>query len=133
MLPISFAVEAWSWPSVEAAGMLKTLFPYSLSTLVFSLELHDCTSTMGLLRFFGIVKSSTSSKDVTVSIFCQDSEKSSSSLSSVTARQRVLLLRGPKQPYVEVFDHPTPTLDGNRELLVRNIAIGLNPIDWKAP
>lgn len=85
---------------------------------------------MGLLHFFNILGTS---KEIAGPISYQDPEKPSVRPSKVTPHQRVLLLRGPREPYVEVSDHPTPSLDGNREFLVRNLVIGLNPIDWKAP
>jgi hypothetical protein len=58
---------------------------------------------------------------------------SSSSSSTISTHQRALILYAPKQPYEEISDHPTPPLLNDRELLVRNRVIGLNPIDWKAP
>ncbi|EXJ80494.1 hypothetical protein A1O1_08639 [Capronia coronata CBS 617.96] len=88
---------------------------------------------MGVLHYFNVVGSSPPSKDSAVQVIYQDTEKVSSRPSKVTPHQRALLLRGPREPYVEVSDHPTPSLDGNREFLVRNLVIGLNPIDWKAP
>ncbi|EXJ79704.1 hypothetical protein A1O3_07987 [Capronia epimyces CBS 606.96] len=88
---------------------------------------------MGLLHMFSFLGTSTASKQIAVSVVCQDPEKVPARPPQVAPHQRVLLLRGPKQPYVEVSDHPTPSLDGNREFLVRNLVIGLNPIDWKAP
>jgi hypothetical protein len=47
--------------------------------------------------------------------------------------QTVLLLRGARQPYEVTQDYPVPELRDDREVLVRAQAIGLNPIDWKAP
>jgi hypothetical protein len=47
--------------------------------------------------------------------------------------QEVLLLHGPKQKYAHTKDQPIPTLRDAREMLVEVEAIGLNPIDWKAP
>ncbi|KAK4444553.1 chaperonin 10-like protein [Podospora aff. communis PSN243] len=47
--------------------------------------------------------------------------------------QRVLLLHAARQPYELVHDYPVPEVQGDDEVLVRTQAIGLNPIDWKAP
>lgn len=47
--------------------------------------------------------------------------------------QTVLLLHGPRQPYTVTDDYAVPQLRHDGELLVRTQAIGLNPIDWKAP
>ncbi|KID82539.1 GroES-like protein [Metarhizium guizhouense ARSEF 977] len=47
--------------------------------------------------------------------------------------QTVLLLRAPRQRYDLVEEYPVPRLAHESEVLVRNRAIGLNPIDWKAP
>ena len=47
--------------------------------------------------------------------------------------QSALLLRGVKEPYVLVTDHAIPCLDDPDEMLVKVAAIGLNPVDWKAP
>ncbi|KIW39591.1 uncharacterized protein PV06_08190 [Exophiala oligosperma] len=88
---------------------------------------------MGVLQFFSFVGSSSPSKSIAAPILLSDPEKLPNPSDSVGPQQRVLLLHGPKQRYVEVTDHPTPSISSNRELLVRNIAIGLNPIDWKAP
>lgn len=51
----------------------------------------------------------------------------------VPKTQNILLLYGPKQPYKLVEDYPVPELQIESEVLVRTRAIGLNPIDWKAP
>lgn len=48
-------------------------------------------------------------------------------------KQTVLLLHAPKQPYQLTEDYPVPQLEGEHDVLVRTQAIGLNPIDWKAP
>ncbi|KAG8168268.1 hypothetical protein KVR01_003957 [Diaporthe batatas] len=52
---------------------------------------------------------------------------------AVPESQTVLLLRGPRQPYELVKNYPTPELHTGSEVLVKTRAIGLNPIDWKAP
>ncbi|KAK3377115.1 chaperonin 10-like protein [Lasiosphaeria ovina] len=52
---------------------------------------------------------------------------------SAPETQTVLLLHAAKQPYQLTDSYPVPQLQGDREVLVRVQAIGLNPIDWKAP
>ncbi|KAM7217501.1 GroES (chaperonin 10)-like protein [Rhypophila decipiens] len=47
--------------------------------------------------------------------------------------QRVLLLHAAKQPYQLTEKYAVPAVQGHHEVLVRTQAIGLNPIDWKAP
>lgn len=47
--------------------------------------------------------------------------------------QEVLLLHGPKQKYIHTPEQPIPDLENDREMLVEVHAVGLNPIDWKAP
>lgn len=47
--------------------------------------------------------------------------------------QEVLLLHGPKQRYVHTKEQEIPSIKHEREMLVSVEAIGLNPIDWKAP
>lgn len=47
--------------------------------------------------------------------------------------QEVLLLHGPKQKYEHTIEHPVPKLDKDHDMLIEVEAIGLNPIDWKAP
>ncbi|KAJ9145401.1 Zinc-binding dehydrogenase [Pleurostoma richardsiae] len=51
----------------------------------------------------------------------------------VPETQTVLLLHAPKERYQVTQDFPVPEFSHDRELLVRTRAIGLNPIDWKAP
>ncbi|KAK1775436.1 chaperonin 10-like protein [Copromyces sp. CBS 386.78] len=48
-------------------------------------------------------------------------------------KQTVLLLHAAKQPYQLTDNYPVPQLEGEHDMLVRTQAIGLNPIDWKAP
>ncbi|KIY00667.1 uncharacterized protein Z520_03332 [Fonsecaea multimorphosa CBS 102226] len=95
---------------------------------------------MGFIRFFRSLRTTSTAKDITVEFTVREIENpssksstSSSSLPCISTQQRALLLHGPKQPYAEVLDHPIPPLLDNRELLVWNRVIGLNPIDWKAP
>ncbi|CAK7269805.1 hypothetical protein SEPCBS119000_003758 [Sporothrix epigloea] len=52
---------------------------------------------------------------------------------AVPISQQVLLLHAPREPYHLQKDYSVPALAHGRELLVRTRAIGLNPIDWKAP
>lgn len=47
--------------------------------------------------------------------------------------QTVLLLHAARQPYDLTEDYPVPELRDDHEVLVRTRAIGLNPVDWKAP
>ncbi|CAK7562983.1 MAG: hypothetical protein SEPTF4163_000839 [Sporothrix epigloea] len=51
----------------------------------------------------------------------------------VPPSQQVLLLHAPKEPYRLTKNYSIPAIVRDRELLVRTRAIGLNPIDWKAP
>ncbi|KAL3419899.1 alcohol dehydrogenase GroES-like domain-containing protein [Phlyctema vagabunda] len=51
----------------------------------------------------------------------------------VLQQQSVLLLHGVKQRYVYTTNQDIPKLQNENEMLVRVEAIGLNPIDWKAP
>ncbi|CAN8101275.1 unnamed protein product [Discula destructiva] len=51
----------------------------------------------------------------------------------VPETQSILLLYGPRQPYKVVDNYPVPELKNEHEILVKTCAIGLNPIDWKAP
>lgn len=51
----------------------------------------------------------------------------------VATRQKVLLLHGAKERYVLTESHDVPVPKTDREMLVKVQAIGLNPIDWKAP
>lgn len=101
--------------------------------------LHD--QAMGLSRLIQSLKvRSPTVKDVPIQVSIREVEKpsptsssSSSSAPSLSTQQRALILFGPRQPYEEISDHPTPSVLNDRELLVRNRVIGLNPIDWKAP
>ncbi|KAK2593092.1 hypothetical protein QQS21_009222 [Conoideocrella luteorostrata] len=54
-------------------------------------------------------------------------------MSELPSTQTVLLLHGPKQNYDIIEGYPVPELQHDSEILVSNRAIGLNPIDWKAP
>ncbi|KAL4913328.1 chaperonin 10-like protein [Aspergillus aurantiobrunneus] len=47
--------------------------------------------------------------------------------------QRALLLHAAQQPYALVSDHAIPSILHKDEILIKVIAIGLNPVDWKGP
>jgi hypothetical protein len=47
--------------------------------------------------------------------------------------QSVLHLHAIQQPYSVTDCHDIPAIERDSELLVRVEAVGLNPIDWKAP
>ncbi|KAL4814646.1 chaperonin 10-like protein [Aspergillus spinulosporus] len=47
--------------------------------------------------------------------------------------QRALLVHGAQQPYALVTDHAVPAILHKDEILIKVIAIGLNPVDWKGP
>ncbi|PGH23610.1 hypothetical protein AJ80_02391 [Polytolypa hystricis UAMH7299] len=49
------------------------------------------------------------------------------------SNQSVLLLRGTGEKYTLDKDYAIPQLQHEAEILVQVLAIGLNPIDWKAP
>ncbi|KAK4627982.1 FMNH(2)-dependent dimethylsulfone monooxygenase [Fulvia fulva] len=46
-------------------------------------------------------------------------------------QQDLLLLHGPRQKYSLEKSRGIPELQGDREILVQVLAIGLNPVDWK--
>jgi hypothetical protein len=54
-------------------------------------------------------------------------------LANVPATQDTLLLHGPKQDYILAKQEPVPQPRNEREILLKVRAVGLNPIDWKAP
>ncbi|KAJ5363680.1 uncharacterized protein N7496_009393 [Penicillium cataractarum] len=60
-------------------------------------------------------------------------EKTSLVSQTEDARQSVLLLKGVREQYTLVNDHTIPAILNPGEILVKVLAIGLNPIDWKAP
>ncbi|KAE8393837.1 hypothetical protein ETB97_003215 [Aspergillus alliaceus] len=47
--------------------------------------------------------------------------------------QRALLLKAAREQYILVTDHAIPSISNKDEILVKIVAIGLNPIDWKGP
>ncbi|KAF2086020.1 GroES-like protein [Saccharata proteae CBS 121410] len=53
--------------------------------------------------------------------------------STVPSLQTVLLLYQPRTRYSLTPKHPIPTISSSTDLLIQIQAIGLNPIDWKAP
>ncbi|ORY14517.1 chaperonin 10-like protein [Clohesyomyces aquaticus] len=59
-------------------------------------------------------------------------QRSESTL-EVPQSQSVLLLHKIRQPYQLASGHPVPSVQSDDELLVKILAVGLNPIDWKAP
>ncbi|KAJ5565718.1 Polyketide synthase enoylreductase [Penicillium sp. DV-2018c] len=61
------------------------------------------------------------------------SESESTSPRSEVSRQKVLLLKGPREQYALVDDHAIPSVLHEGEILVKVLAIGLNPVDWKGP
>lgn len=50
-----------------------------------------------------------------------------------SSRQRALLVHAAQQPYAVVNDHAIPSILHKDEILIKVIAIGLNPVDWKGP
>ncbi|EED21379.1 oxidoreductase, zinc-binding dehydrogenase family, putative [Talaromyces stipitatus ATCC 10500] len=51
----------------------------------------------------------------------------------LAATQNALLLHAIKEKYTLVTDHAIPSIHHQDEILIEVSAIGLNPIDWKAP
>lgn len=51
----------------------------------------------------------------------------------IAETQSALLLHAIRQPYEFSSNYPIPKVEGDDELLVKVTAVGLNPIDWKAP
>ncbi|KAE8153099.1 chaperonin 10-like protein [Aspergillus avenaceus] len=47
--------------------------------------------------------------------------------------QQALLLKAAREQYTLVTDHAIPTILNKDEILVKILAVGLNPIDWKGP
>ncbi|KAJ5993996.1 Polyketide synthase enoylreductase [Penicillium sp. IBT 35674x] len=60
-------------------------------------------------------------------------EHTSTPASPLGAKQRVLLLKAAREQYTLVDDHHVPSILHPGEVLVKVLAIGLNPIDWKGP
>jgi hypothetical protein len=57
----------------------------------------------------------------------------STSTSAPAAIQNALVLHAVKEKYALVSDHSVPSILHQDEILIKISAIGLNPIDWKAP
>ncbi|KAK4157790.1 chaperonin 10-like protein [Chaetomidium leptoderma] len=60
-------------------------------------------------------------------------EQSQDQPPAIPETQTVLLLHEARQPYRLTDSYPVPELRDDREILVRTQAIGLTPVDWKAP
>lgn len=54
-------------------------------------------------------------------------------VTAVPETQTVLLLHGPRQAYQLTQGYAVPQVQSEHDVLVKVQAIGLNPIDWKAP
>jgi hypothetical protein len=52
---------------------------------------------------------------------------------TLTRKQNALVLHAVNERYILVADHAVPLITHDDEILVKVNAIGLNPIDWKAP
>lgn len=65
--------------------------------------------------------------------FIKDSSGKASDSRSSSPSQQVLLIHGAGQPYTWTPDHKIPEPTSDEEVLIRVIAIGLNPVDWKGP
>ena len=63
----------------------------------------------------------------------RESEQLEPSPIPIPKTQTVLLLLAAGQPYQLTENYAVPNLLGEHEVLVKTQAIGLNPIDWKAP
>lgn len=57
----------------------------------------------------------------------------STSITAPATIQNALILHAVKEKYALVSDHAVPSILHQDEILIRISAIGLNPIDWKAP
>ena len=65
------------------------------------------------------------------SSFPVEAPKSQSSLQSGRAQHaKAVVLRSKKGPYILIHNSPRPQFS-SKEILIRNRAVGLNPIDWK--
>lgn len=56
-----------------------------------------------------------------------------SDVKAISGTQTALTLKAIRKPYEIALEHPIPSVSHDDELLVRVDAVGLNPIDWKAP
>jgi hypothetical protein len=62
-----------------------------------------------------------------------DFQHSDETTTEIPDTQSALLLHAIRQPYELKEGYPTPKVLRDDELLVKVTAVGLNPIDWKAP
>ncbi|KIV82185.1 hypothetical protein PV11_04312 [Exophiala sideris] len=90
---------------------------------------------MAFLQIFGIGKKQVVEPPVApIGMERRDGQKETTPISlAVPEKQSALFLHGPRQPYASVDDHGIPVPSEDREVLVKNVVLGLNPIDWKAP
>ncbi|KAI1609744.1 oxidoreductase [Exophiala viscosa] len=90
---------------------------------------------MAFLRIFGIGKKLVTEPPIApASVEKRNDQKETTPTSlQIPERQSALLLHGPRQPYAAIDDHGIPVPSEDREVLVKNVVLGLNPIDWKAP
>jgi NADPH:quinone reductase-like Zn-dependent oxidoreductase len=51
----------------------------------------------------------------------------------LNSNQKVLLIHGPGEDYKLSQDHSIPEQKADDEILIKVVAVGLNPIDWKGP
>ncbi|KAF9889367.1 hypothetical protein FE257_007477 [Aspergillus nanangensis] len=65
--------------------------------------------------------------------YLQTSISHSTPLVSPRRTQNALLLKQAREQYTLVNDHSIPSISNKDEILVKVLAIGLNPIDWKGP
>jgi hypothetical protein len=69
----------------------------------------------------------------TTAIDVQDQFQHNKVDTSQPEQQSALLLHAIRQPYEVAVDRAVPEIQHDFELLVKVTAVGLNPIDWKAP
>ena len=112
---------------LKTTAVLTTSHP----SLIISLFSYAKMSGWSVLRRFSLGKSR--KKPLNEAESSANHTEMPISGTPIPETQRVLLLRGPKQEYQLVDSYPVPKLASEDEILVRNLAIGLNPIDWKAP
>ncbi|KAL4944847.1 hypothetical protein BDV06DRAFT_219907 [Aspergillus oleicola] len=63
----------------------------------------------------------------------QDREEQQPGQLQSISSQQALLLKAVKEEYTLVTDHEVPKLLHFDEILIKVAAVGLNPVDWKAP
>ncbi|KAF2677869.1 GroES-like protein [Lentithecium fluviatile CBS 122367] len=64
---------------------------------------------------------------------CSTDYQRRNALPRIPETQSALLLHAIRQPYELRLNLPLPSIQQDHELLVKVLAVGLNPIDWKAP